>query len=260
MTPVEDMLGLLHRSHLRLRDALAGLDDRALAGPSYDSEWSIAQVASHLGSGAEIFVMLVEAGGHGGPAPGPEAFQPVWERWNAKTAGQQGPECLAADQHLLAVLDEMAADRREVWELEMFGARRDLAGLLRMRLAEHVVHTWDIAVAADPAAQLAGESVPALLEGLDQTAARSGKVAVPALAGPVEVVTSDPEARFALDLGDPVSLTRQPAAAAAAATVRLPAEALVRLVYGRLDPEHTPVAVRTDGVSLDVVRACFPGF
>ncbi len=38
----------------------------------------------------------------------------------------------------------------------------------------------------------------------------------------------------------------------------LPAEAFVRLVYGRLDAAHTP-PVDTDGVSLDDLRAAFPG-
>ena len=39
--------------------------------------------------------------------------------------------------------------------------------------------------------------------------------------------------------------------------LELPAEALVRLVYGRLDPDHTP-AVR-GGADLDVLRGVFPG-
>jgi hypothetical protein len=34
----------------------------------------------------------------------------------------------------------------------------------------------------------------------------------------------------------------------------------VRLVYGRLDAEHTPGSVKADGVDLDVLRSVFPGF
>lgn len=45
-----------------------------------------------------------------------------------------------------------------------------------------------------------------------------------------------------------------------AATLRLPAEALIRLVYGRLDAHHTPPAVAADGVDLDTLRGVFPGF
>ena len=40
--------------------------------------------------------------------------------------------------------------------------------------------------------------------------------------------------------------------------LRLPAESLVRLVYGRLDPAHTPVAA--DSTGLDDLRGLFPGF
>jgi hypothetical protein len=38
----------------------------------------------------------------------------------------------------------------------------------------------------------------------------------------------------------------------------LPAEALIRLVYGRLDPDHTP-AVKGDPDVLDRLRRVFPG-
>ena len=43
------------------------------------------------------------------------------------------------------------------------------------------------------------------------------------------------------------------------ATLRLPAEAFVRLLFGRLDPNHTP-PVQTEGVDLDLLRQAFPGF
>jgi hypothetical protein len=33
----------------------------------------------------------------------------------------------------------------------------------------------------------------------------------------------------------------------------------VRLVYGRLDPDHTPVSAQASGVDLDALRRAFPG-
>ena len=39
----------------------------------------------------------------------------------------------------------------------------------------------------------------------------------------------------------------------------MPAEAFVRLVYGRLDEAHTP-PVESAGVELDELRPIFPGF
>ena len=41
--------------------------------------------------------------------------------------------------------------------------------------------------------------------------------------------------------------------------LRLPAEALIRLIYGRLDPAHTPPAEARE-VDLDELRQMFPGF
>jgi hypothetical protein len=52
------------------------------------------------------------------------------------------------------------------------------------------------------------------------------------------VVTSDPARRFMLDLGAQARL--DPAGdGQAPGSLRLPAEALIRLVTGRLDPAHT---------------------
>jgi MDMPI C-terminal domain len=42
--------------------------------------------------------------------------------------------------------------------------------------------------------------------------------------------------------------------------VTMPAEALLRLAYGRLDPDHTPSSVSGDAGVLDKLRAIFPGF
>jgi hypothetical protein len=42
--------------------------------------------------------------------------------------------------------------------------------------------------------------------------------------------------------------------------IRIPTEALLRLVYGRLDTGHTPAEVSANGIDLDRLRAVFPGF
>jgi hypothetical protein len=61
---------------------------------------------------------------------------------------------------------------------------------------------------------------------------------------------------FAIDLA-PESVTFGRTRTAAPADITLPAEAFARLVYGRLDPEHTPPGEQ--GAVLDVLRAVFPG-
>jgi hypothetical protein len=125
-----------------------------------------------------------------------------------------------------------------------------------MRLGEHAVHTWDVAVALDDAALVAPDAVDLLVDTLGQLVARTGKPTD--AVNYVTIRTTEPEREFALDVGDSVSL----AAAtdhAAGAELRLPAEALLRLVYGRLDPAHSS-RVETTGVDLAVLRGVFPGF
>jgi hypothetical protein len=40
----------------------------------------------------------------------------------------------------------------------------------------------------------------------------------------------------------------------------MPADALLRLAYGRIDPAHTPATVSGDPEVLEKLRAIFPGF
>ena len=55
-------------------------------------------------------------------------------------------------------------------------------------------------------------------------------------------------------------LRRSPAVGSAVdGEITLPAEALLRLFYGRLDPEHTP-EYAAEGIDLDRLRPVFPGF
>ena len=69
--------------------------------------------------------------------------------------------------------------------------------------------------------------------------------------------TTDPARDFTLSLGT-AGVTLAPCADPShAADLELPAEALVRLVYGRLEPARTP-RVRGD-VDLDALRSAFPG-
>jgi uncharacterized protein (TIGR03083 family) len=254
----DELLAELRSSHDRLVMALAGLSDEQIAGPSYADEWSIGQVASHLGSGAEIFAMFLDAGLRQAPAPGAEEFQPIWSRWNAKSPPEQSRDAVAADATFVSALEALTPDERAGWQLDMFGAQTSLAGLLRMRLGEHAVHTWDIAVALDPAATVPDAAAALIIDNLPGLAGRAGK----AMPHPRAVHVTTQHRNFVLEpTDDGVRLT--PAASEpgeALARLRLPAEAFVRLVYGRLDAGHTPASVEVVGVDLADLRATFPGF
>jgi hypothetical protein len=142
--------------------------------------------------------------------------------------------------------------------LALFGTDLDLAGLLQMRLSEHALHTWDVAVALDDRAVVPSDAVDLLVDSLGPLVGRAGRAG--GRTGTVEILTTDPDRRFRLEIGtEQVTLTDGVTGEPTTTRLTLPAEAMVRLVYGRLDPAHTP-AVRTDGVDLDELRAVFPGF
>jgi hypothetical protein len=78
------MIGALRGAQDRLAVLVAPLGPSDLARQSYEDDWTIAQVLSHMGSQAEIFRQFLEAGIAGRDPPGPEIFAPVWDAWNAK--------------------------------------------------------------------------------------------------------------------------------------------------------------------------------
>jgi uncharacterized protein (TIGR03083 family) len=248
----------LRHSHDSLRALVEPLADSQLEQRSYCTDWSIAQVLSHLGSQAEIFGLWLDAGLTGQDLPGQDAFPPIWDAWDARAPRAQAADSLQANEALIQRLESLDAGQRERFHLELFGMDLDMAGLARMRLSEHAIHSWDVAAGLDPAARVTPESVTLIVDTLGPLAARSGKPDGNKLR--LHVSASDPRRDFTLESGETVSLA--PSAAgedAGLPELQLPAEALVRLVYGRLDPAHTPT-VETRGVDLDELRRLFPGF
>jgi uncharacterized protein (TIGR03083 family) len=253
-------ISALRHSHDRLRASVEPLGPDQLTQRSYPSEWTIAQVLSHLGSQAEIFGLILAAGLAGQEPPGREEFPPIWDTWNAKDPRAQATDALRADQATLERLESMDAGERERLHLKLFGMDIDAAGFARLRVSEHAVHTWDVLVALDPEATLAPDAVALLIDMVDQVAGRSAQP--DGKQRKVRVSTTGPEREFILETGDEVSLTPSDGDGVpelGLSELRLPAEALIRLVYGRLDEAHTPPA-ETAGVELDELRQIFRGF
>ncbi len=254
---MSDSTALIHAvrsSHDRFAGLVSPLSTTEVEQPSYASEWSIADTASHLGSQAEIFGAFLDAGLAGEPAPGGELFPPIWDRWNALAPADQVRQSVQANEAFVTRLEQLSTEERDGFSAAMFGRQLDLAGLLSMRLGEHALHTWDIAVALDDTATLAPDAVEVIVDQLPAVVARAGKAASDQ--APVAVVTTDPARTFVLEGGESTSLT--PTDAAGPDPLTLPAEALVRLVYGRLDADHTPAGV--DDPRLAGLRTVFPGF
>ena len=102
---------------------------------------------------------------------------------------------------------------------------------------------------------MSDEAANAILDSIQFIVARTGKPI--GESRNVYVQTSEPTRNFTLVLDvDSVELIE--AAHAEVPNLILPAEAFVRLVYGRLDSNHTPSTIGGDVV--DDLRRVFPGF
>ncbi len=252
-------IATLRRSHDRLAGLVAPLTPEQLRDQSYCTDWSVAQVLSHLGSGAEIALMgLPAALGEAEPLSR-EARGPIWDKWNAKSPDDQAADAVAIDERQIDALEQLSDSELASMKMEFFGRQLDAVGIIRLRLGEHALHTWDVAVYSDPAATVSEDAVALLIDNVPGfLAPRLGK----ALAEPfaVRITTFSPERDYLLTSGESVSMTDWPGDDGPVPQVRMPAESLLRLAYGRLDPAHTPADVSGDPAVLGKLRAIFPGF
>jgi len=259
-------IATLRRSHDRLLSLVGPLNPEQVSGPSYCRDWSIAQVLSHLGSGAEIaMMMLPSALGQAEPVDR-AAFQPIWDRWNAMSPDDQAAAGLVADAQHVQTLDQLSDEDLASISYQFLGMTLDAVGLIRLRLGEHALHTWDVAVALDPAAEVAPDAANLLIDNVPRfLAPRLGKPADPPFRARIR--TTEPARDYLLSASDSVSMVDWPGDETSAgsdgtaiAEVTMPAEALLRLAYGRLDADHTPASVVAGPADLDRLRAIFPGF
>jgi len=250
----------LRASHERLTGILAGLDTTELTSASYCDDWTIAQVLSHLGSGAEVFSRIVEAGLEGREPPGPETFPAVWDAWNAKSPERQVRDCEESDKAFLEQIEAIDDARLEEFQLKLFGMDLDAPALIGMRESEHALHSWDIEVSIDPWASLAQDAVDLLTDTIGMRAPRAAKP----IGKPLNVLleTTDPKRVFLFSIDTEATVTEDPSdeQADGASKVRLPSEALIRLIAGRLDADHTPPEVDASEETLADLRRAFKGF
>lgn len=250
-------LAAVDDSSRRLGELAADLGDAGLEARSYAAEWSVAQVLSHLGSAAEIGTVLLRRGVDGDEsAPTPGDTRPVWDRWNAMTPAEQHVQWIDADATHREALRSAAELPIRVPYFAGLLSVVDYAGY---RLSEQSVHGWDVEVAVDPGATLAPAEVSLLWQRLDLVATRFRAPDVLARLSPrqIEVRTTSPDGVYCLTLGAELHLLPCEAAEPSA-TLRGSAEAILRLVYGRL--RDTDDVTVEGAVTLKDMQALFPGY
>lgn len=263
MNDADPIIAALRTGHDALAGRVATLADEDLALTSGASEWDVAQVLSHLGSGAEINLNTLQAALGARPLLAREEIEAIWARWNAMSRADQAAGFLRANAELTARYESLDDETRRDLRIDVgfLPAPIDVATAAHLRLSELTLHAWDVNVAFDPATILPADATAALLP-------RSGMligwlVKSEPLAGRTVVVavrTTAPESESILRLG-PTPALEAGTSDSADATLTLPAEAWLRLTAGRLSAEHTPAGVETGGaVDLDLLRQVFPGY
>jgi uncharacterized protein (TIGR03083 family) len=251
---MSEELSALHTSAARLSRIVRELGPDRVRQSAYPTEWTVADVLSHIGSGAVIMRRSLEDT-LSAREPDGSFNQAVWDEWNAKSPGDQADGALVADAALVAALDAVGEDQRRNFTVAMGPMSLDFDSFVGLRLSEHVLHTWDIEVVVDPDAVLADDAASVLIDRVGMIAGMVGRT--PGSDATVPVDTTGPERHLAV-VFTPDSVQLVPSAPGSDPDLILPAEAFVRLIYGRLDPDHTPPGI--DGPPLDQLRRAFPGF
>jgi uncharacterized protein (TIGR03083 family) len=250
---MSNALDALELSVDHLRSVTEGLSESQYVASAYPTEWTVADVMSHIGSAAIIFKRGVDDALDERETP-PKFNESVWDVWNAKTPHAQVTDSLDADQALLTRLLELTPEERERYTLNLGPMTFDFDRAVRLRLGEHVLHTWDIEEALDQNATLQPEAVPFLIDNLDLLLRFTAKATENEHT--LHIRTTEPQREFALtQSADGVTLNE--VEGVERFDLELPAEAFVRLAYGRLDEEHTPAGI--DATHLGELRRVFPG-
>lgn len=233
-----------------------GLSVKDLSRRSFADEWTVAQVLSHLGSGAEICAELVRRG-LAGEDKGPQRDQivPIWERWNALGPAEQRDHWKRADSAHLDLLAGITVDQEGSLRVPYFAGPMDLTTYLGYRLSEHAVHGWDIAAAYDPSATVG--HLDLVWGRIDMIASRFYDDATRDRLASQQISLSHGDRQDRLDIADEVHIGHD-SDPDAPSTVTATTDVLTRLVYGRLREEDRLQI--TGPASRDDLTQLFPGF
>src|SRR6478735_7333452 len=111
------VIAALRANHDALVALVPGLTAQQLTGPSGASEWSVAQVLSHLGSGAEISRKPIATAA--GEQVEAEDNQSIWARWDGSSPSQQAAGYVEHDTAYLDTVEALTAEQRDSLRIDM---------------------------------------------------------------------------------------------------------------------------------------------
>lgn len=256
---VDDSIVALRTNHDQLVELVSSAGPDDLTSQSGASEWTVADVLSHLGSGSELFLVRLQAA-VAGESVGEVDNHAVWDRWNEMSPGDQATSFVESEEALVAALEALDAEQRRELSVDLgfMPAPAPLAQFVGMRLVEVANHAWDARAGLDPRAGIEATAAALILDSLaGELAFMLGFSTKPDLLTEPVVLAAE---GYALRIDDAVSVVAGSVDDGTATFVG-PVEALARLLSGRLRPDVTPDDVQVTGnVTLDELRQVFPGY
>lgn len=255
-TLVDRTIAALRTEHDTLVALLADLDDSQLNAPSGADDWTIAQVLSHLGSGAEIGRAPIARAA--GETVETEDNQTIWARWDATDPAGQAAGFVEHNRRWLDTVEALTSEQRSslMVDLGFLPEPVPLVTALGMRLNEVANHSWDVRVALDQEAEVNPDSATTLVElFIGPIGFLTGFVAKPA---ELRESASVAAPGAGLVIGEVVTIVGD--LESRTATFRGSAGAFVRLLNGRLKEPHAKRVTVEGNVALDDLRRVFPGF
>jgi uncharacterized protein (TIGR03083 family) len=247
-------LDALESSVAYLRALIEGLDESQYVASAHPTEWTVADTMSHLGSGAVIMKRRFDDSIAGKETP-PEFNQSVWDEWNAKSPHAQVTDALVTDQALLERILKMTPDERGAFTFNLGPMVLDFTAAIGLRLNEHVLHVWDIEEAFNKGATLQGDAVSFMVDNLELVMKFTSKTT--GSGDVLRIRTTEPQRELVMTLGTEGVTLEEGKKSDDPLHIEMPAEAFVRLLYGRLDAAHTPAAAESE--HLASLRLVFPG-
>ena len=197
--PTANRLDVLRSSVARLRALVEPLDAAQLRASAYPAEWNVADVLSHIGSST----VIMQAGIDDEPRRTSDGCRVRGdrvghlEREGARGAGRRRARSRTARSSIASTRSTPRSGRAVSVSLGpmMFGFD-EVVGL---RVNEHLVHTWDVAVTFDPAATLPADGTATMIDNLGIVGRFWGKPI--GVEHAVHVHTTAPERDFVIMLG-----------------------------------------------------------
>jgi uncharacterized protein (TIGR03083 family) len=264
---VDDARRVARLSRAEYEDLLGYLEMLPAAGwteQSACSEWQVYQVISHIGSQPEIHLGTLNAGLHGAPPMTDDDRKAIWARFDAMKPEDVLPAFKANNDAFVALVDSLGEEDLGKTIPWIFGPT-PLASVLAGRLNEQALHTWDVKWIHDKQAKVTPAAVPDLLE--VNVPSRVGRLAQPAQAEAlvgktIQFLYSQPDGAVSVAVAADGAQVTPGKADAPDLTVELPAEALIRLIWGRY---NVAAGVASGELKLsqpalaDALQKLFPG-